>query len=175
MRALIEVTSLSAWTTALMKKDINPSFTPCFATKSSWICLRSFITADISASLKVVRMAAVCWALTRCWEILRRSGVIFLLVKRPSSADGAIFFFWIEVGAAWTGSFSCSVFCNREVPFSSLIPSGAGPVVSVPRVAPMSISDPSETSILMTPATSASSSDETLSVSRVTMTSPSLT
>ena len=42
------------------------------------------------ASLKVVRMAAVCCAMTSCAAILRRSGESFLRVLRPSVAGGSI-------------------------------------------------------------------------------------
>ncbi len=41
----------------------------------------------MSHSLKVVRIAAVCCAMTSCAAILRRKGDIFLRVKRPSG-DG---------------------------------------------------------------------------------------
>ena len=60
MRPLMDGTSLSAWVTALTKSDMKPSLQPCFLMKSSWTSLRSFMTADMSTSLKVVRMAAVC-------------------------------------------------------------------------------------------------------------------
>ena len=45
----------------------------------------------MSHSLKVVRIAAVCWAMTSCAAILRRSGDIFLRVNRPLSDCGAGF------------------------------------------------------------------------------------
>ena len=59
---------------------------PCALVKLSCNCLRSAITADMSASLNVVRIAAVCCALTSCVAILRRSGEIFLRVVRPPAA-----------------------------------------------------------------------------------------
>ena len=46
------------------------------------------MTPLMSHSLKVVRMAAVCCAMTSWAAILRRSGVSFLRVVRPSGADG---------------------------------------------------------------------------------------
>ena len=49
---------------AFTKNDMNPRLTPCFALKSSLCCLRSAITADMSTSLKVVRIAAMRWAST---------------------------------------------------------------------------------------------------------------
>ena len=47
--------------------------------------LRSAMTSLMSHSLKVVRMAAVCCAMTSWAAILRRRGDIFLRVKRSSS------------------------------------------------------------------------------------------
>ncbi len=45
----------------------------------------------MSHSLKVVRIAAVCCAMTSCAAILRRSGDIFLRVNRSFSDEGAGF------------------------------------------------------------------------------------
>src|SRR6478609_10689850 len=88
--ALIAGMSLSAWTTALVKKDMKPSFTPFFFTKSSWYLARRAITADMSTSLKVVSMAASCWAATRREAIVWRSFDIFVRVWRPlEDAAGA--------------------------------------------------------------------------------------
>ena len=60
MRPLIDGTSFRACVTAFTKSDMKPSLQPCFLTKSSCTSLRSFMMADMSTSLKVVRMAAVC-------------------------------------------------------------------------------------------------------------------
>ena len=43
----------------------------------------------MSHSLKVVKIAAVCCAMTNCCAILRRNGDIFLRTTRPSFAAGA--------------------------------------------------------------------------------------
>ena len=67
-------TALSALTAALIKNDMNPSLTPCSLVKDSCISLRKRITAVRSASLNVVRIAAVCWAITSCWAIFFRNG-----------------------------------------------------------------------------------------------------
>ncbi len=66
MRELMPGETLSASTTAFTKKDMKPSFTPCRLRNSSCISLRSPMTVLMSHSLKVVRMAAVCWAMTSC-------------------------------------------------------------------------------------------------------------
>src|ERR1035437_9138320 len=84
MRPLTCGTSLSACTTAFTKNDMNPSFTPCFFMKSSCTRLRSSMTSDMSTSLKVVRIAAVCWALTSWVAILRHNMLILRRVVRPS-------------------------------------------------------------------------------------------
>ena len=47
---------------AFTKKDIKPSFTPCFFKKSSLYALRSSIARVISHSWKVFNIAAVFWA-----------------------------------------------------------------------------------------------------------------
>src|SRR6478736_2649179 len=87
--ALIAGMSLSAWTTALVKKDMKPSFTPFFFTKSSWYLARRAITADISTSLNVVSIAASCWAATRREAIVWRSLLILVRVWRPPVGAGA--------------------------------------------------------------------------------------
>ena len=63
-----------------MKKDMKPSFRLFFFVNSSCFFLRSSMTAVMSHSLKVVRIAAVCCAMTSCSAILRRKGDIFLRV-----------------------------------------------------------------------------------------------
>ena len=87
MRELIAGTAFKPSTAALMKKDMKPSFTVFFFVKASCDFLRSSITAVMSHSLNVVKMAAVCCAITSWAAILRRSGDIFLRVKRPVSAE----------------------------------------------------------------------------------------
>ena len=52
--------------------------------------VRSACTSLMSHSLKVVRMAAVCCAMTSCAAILRRSGDIFLRVKRSFAARAPV-------------------------------------------------------------------------------------
>ena len=69
-----------------MKNDMKPSLTPCFLVNASCIFARRAMTPLMSHSLKVVRMAAVCCAMTSWAAILRRRGVSFLRVVRPASA-----------------------------------------------------------------------------------------
>src|SRR5204863_6762118 len=94
--ALTPGTSRSAWTTALAKNDMNPSFSPFFFTKSSWYFDRRAMTADMSTSLNVVSIAASCCAATRRWAIFARSGDILRRVWRLA-ADA-------ELGAADDGT-----------------------------------------------------------------------
>src|SRR5437899_12624192 len=84
MRPLTTGTALSASTQALIKNDIKPSLTLLFFVNFSCDFARNSCTALMSHSLKVVRMAAVCCAITSCAAILRRSGDILLRVNRPS-------------------------------------------------------------------------------------------
>src|SRR6266496_3020494 len=84
MRPLTTGTALSASTHALIKNDIKPSLTLFFFVNLSCDFARNSCTALMSHSLKVVRMAAVCCAITSCAAILRRSGDILLRVNRPS-------------------------------------------------------------------------------------------
>ena len=68
---------------------MKPSPTPCRVRKSSLNRVRSSITRDRSASLKVVRMAAVCWASTRRWAIRCRKPLILCRVSRcPAGKEG---------------------------------------------------------------------------------------
>ena len=101
MRELIDGTALRASTTDLTKKDMKPSFTPCLLVNSSCISLRSAMTPLMSHSLNVVRIAAVCCAMTSCAAILRRRGVSFFRAVRGSS--GAVIFGF----GAGASSFLC--------------------------------------------------------------------
>src|ERR1044071_1173152 len=84
-------TSFSACTTAFVKNDMKPSFSPCFFTKSSWYLARRPMTADMSTSLNVVSIAASCCAATRRCAIFARSGVILRRVWRePGAGAGAV-------------------------------------------------------------------------------------
>ena len=56
----------SANTAAREKKDINPSETPCTSAQRSLYLARTCMTSLISTSLKVVSIAALRWAATRC-------------------------------------------------------------------------------------------------------------
>ncbi|MCY1244621.1 hypothetical protein D9M72_577100 [compost metagenome] len=49
--ALTAGISFSAWVTALVKKPMKPSFTPCFFSKMSLYLLRRLMTALMSTSL----------------------------------------------------------------------------------------------------------------------------
>ena len=82
--ALTAGISFSAWVTALVKKPMKPSFTPCFFSKMSLYFVRSAITALMSTSLKVVSMAAVV-----CASLRRRAIVWRSLVMRTRSSRGA--------------------------------------------------------------------------------------
>jgi hypothetical protein len=62
--------SLRAWTDAFIKADINPSLTPCFFVNASCIFVRMSMNADMSISLKVVRLALVFW------DSLRRRAMV---------------------------------------------------------------------------------------------------
>ena len=53
---------------------MKPSFTPCRSRKLSLCRRRNSITADMSASLKVVSRAACCWAWTSLRAMTFRSG-----------------------------------------------------------------------------------------------------
>lgn len=74
-----------------MKADMKPSFTPCFLVKASWTLLRASIIADISISLKVVKLAFVFY------DSLRRRAIVYLILfmgtrvstRPPEISDGA--------------------------------------------------------------------------------------
>ena len=83
MRPLTAGISLSALTQAFTKKLEKPSLMPCFFSKPSLKRLRSSITAPMSASLKVVRMAAVF-----CASFRRLAMVCLSLVMRTRSSRG---------------------------------------------------------------------------------------
>src|SRR5438552_1773833 len=85
MRPLTMDTAFSASTDALTKNDISPSLTPFFFVNSSCALPRNSCTALMSHSLNVVRIAAVCCAITSCCAILQRNGDIFLRMTRPSA------------------------------------------------------------------------------------------
>src|SRR5438445_11113768 len=89
MRPLTTGTDLRASTQDLTKNDIKPSFTPFFLVNSCCLLRRNSCTALMSHSLNVVRIAAVCCAITTCCAILRRNGDIFLRVKRASAFGDA--------------------------------------------------------------------------------------
>src|SRR5438309_3233056 len=73
--ALTTGMSRSAAMQARAKNDMKPSPMPCCFWKRSLCSARSAITALMSSSLKVVRMAAVCCAWTRRSAIRRRIGL----------------------------------------------------------------------------------------------------
>ena len=200
MRPFTEGTSLSARATAFTKNDMKPSFTPCFLMNSSCTCLRRSITALMSTSLKVVRIAAVCWALTRCVAILRRSIDILRRVVRPSvtgsvetrsaAAAGGVKSGFAAAGAATAGAATGAEAggAGTGTGAAAGVDAGGGaepaeagtagdvtPVSMVAMTAPMETSSPSGVRILKRPDAGASSSLETLSVSSVTSTSPWVT
>ncbi len=109
-----------------MKNDMKPSFSPFFFVKASCAFARRACTSDMSHSLKVVRIAAVCCAMTSCAAILRRSGDIFLRVNRSFSDEGAGFSSARSPAAASgadDGSGTASRFCAAA---------NASPLVSRP-------------------------------------------
>ena len=74
---------------------MKPSLTPCFRVKSSWYLARRSRTADMSTSLKVVSMAASCWAWTRRWARRWRRGES---LRRT----------WLEAPAGWADTVDCA-------------------------------------------------------------------
>ncbi len=66
----------SASTAAFTKKDMKPSFTPCFFSKPSLYFARTSITALRSTSLNVVSCACVCCASSRRSAMRARRRVI---------------------------------------------------------------------------------------------------
>src|ERR1700689_3404638 len=72
MKALILGNSRSPRMTALAKKLMKPSPTPYVFSKRSLCRARRSMMADMSTSLKVVRMAAVFWASFRLMAVRLR-------------------------------------------------------------------------------------------------------
>ena len=89
IRPLTAGNALRASTVALTKNDMKPRPTPCFFWNGSLYFARRSMTRDMSASLKVVRIAAVCWASTSRWAIVWRIPLIRFRVSRWPLADGA--------------------------------------------------------------------------------------
>ncbi len=87
MNALTIGKARSAEAQALTKKLMKPRLTPCLSAKGSLYCLRVFITAVMSTSLKVVSIAAVCCASTRRDAIRWRMGLIFSCVASREPPD----------------------------------------------------------------------------------------
>src|SRR5262245_4724539 len=85
--ALTTGTSRRAAMQARAKNDMKPSPTPCCCWKRSLYSARSASTALMSISLKVVRMAAVCWACTSRSAMRLRRGVMGT-TSSPSDAGG---------------------------------------------------------------------------------------
>src|SRR4051812_36800981 len=90
IRPLTLGNALRASIVALMKNEEKPRATPCLALNESLYLARRSMTLDMSASLKVVRIAAVCWASTSRWAIFWRSPLIrFRLSRGRAPAAGA--------------------------------------------------------------------------------------
>src|SRR4051794_41947644 len=89
-RAFTLGNALTASIVALTKNDMKPSPTPCFFWNDSLYFARRSITRDMSASLKVVRIAAVCCASTRRWAIFWRMPVMRWRGSR-GGGDGGVF------------------------------------------------------------------------------------
>src|SRR5262249_51251192 len=88
MRPLTAGKARSASTHALTKKPMKPSPTPCFFWKASLYFARSSITRDRSASLNVVRMAALLCAASSRSAMRWRTGDIGWGVPRAPVARG---------------------------------------------------------------------------------------
>src|ERR671916_211589 len=73
---------------ALAKKLIKPSRAPVRSWKDSLRRFLSSMTAVMSTSLKVVSIAAVCWASTSRWAIVWRRRVMRMRSSRPPSGGG---------------------------------------------------------------------------------------
>src|SRR5436190_7525550 len=112
--ALTTGMSRSAAMQARAKNDMKPSPMPCCFWKRSLCSARSAITALMSSSLKVVRMAAVCCAWTRRSAIRRRIGLSGTR-SSPSAraADGC--------GAAGTSIRTGRALRSRYASTSSLV------------------------------------------------------
>src|SRR5206468_659902 len=112
--ALTTGMSRSAAMQARAKNDMKPSPMPCCFWKRSLCSARSAITALMSSSLKVVRMAAVCCAWTRRSAIRRRIGLSDTR-SSPSAraADGC--------GAAGTSIRTGRALRSRYASTSSLV------------------------------------------------------
>ena len=184
IRAFRAGTVLSAWTAAWRKKLIKPSLTPCCAWNVGWTSVRRAIRLDKSASLKVVKIAAVCWALTSRSAILRRMGDIFFRVSRSDLEDGdttaASASEWIRTGdgVGWVsragvlGSGVSSAFSLLGISGGVDFREGAFPGWRLPTVWPTFTSVPSGTRISIVPSASANTSEVTLSVSISNRASP---
>src|SRR5438445_515243 len=88
--ALTTGMSRSAAMQARAKNDMKPSPMPCCFWKRSLCSARSAITALMSISLKVVRIAAVRCAWTRRSAIRRRIGLIGTRSSPSAHAAGAL-------------------------------------------------------------------------------------
>ena len=183
---LIAGTAWSESTTALMKKLMKPSLTPYLLRKTSWRSLRSCITALMSHSLNVVRMAAVCWAMTSWAAILRRSGDSFFLTAREF-ADGGVEGVIDEkvaagtagadgegagLGTAGSGAGAGSAGFGAADFFGEVFGAAGVSAGTISATTwPIFTSSPSAAFRWTTPASGAATSCETLSVSSVNRTS----
>src|SRR6187549_1697070 len=86
--ALTAGISCRAWTMALVKKDMKPSFTPWRFSKTSLYCARRAMTLVMSTSLKVVSWAAVFCDSFRRRAMVWRRRVILTRSSRGWSARG---------------------------------------------------------------------------------------
>src|SRR5690606_28806396 len=89
MRAFTAGHSFKAVVTAFVKKDMNPSPTPCFSLKVSLYFERRSIIGCMFTSLKVVSMAVSFFTLTRRFAIVLRREVIFSRRSFRAPATGA--------------------------------------------------------------------------------------
>src|SRR5690625_3571487 len=92
---------------AFTKNDMKPKRTSCFFSNSGWNSLRRFMTAVMSASLNVVRMAAVCCDSTRREAMVRLSGLMRTTssVRAPARTGAASVSAAGSAAVAGTSSF----------------------------------------------------------------------
>src|SRR5699024_9427991 len=91
--ALINGNSFNAATLAFVMNDMKSRLISYYLKKITSRSLRKYITADMSTSLKVVNIAALCCASTKRFAIVRRRRDIFSrLAGFVNSCSGALSF-----------------------------------------------------------------------------------
>ena len=106
----------SASQVARTKNDMKPSLTPWVFSNCSLCCCRSAMTACISTSLKVVRIAAVCWTCCRRSAMRARNRVMG--TRRSSRSPVTKLGAGMPAGAERFCFKLSSTSCFRMCPFS---------------------------------------------------------